>query len=372
MMKFMLISPKNRTVYNFRGDLIQEIKKRGYDVVVIGPNRENVEKIEKLGAKFIEINFNKESLGILSNKKYCNELKKTMKKEKPDIMLGYTIKPVIFGTIAAKMAKIENTFSLITGLGQVYSKSANLKTKIIRKICGIAYKVAFKYNKKVIFQNKDDMDECIKRKYLKREKAEIVDGSGVNLDRFKREKLPNEDVFLMISRMIKTKGTLEYFEAAKLVKEQYPKAKFLYLGKPENKKGYINHEEIQQYISEGIVELIGETDDVPSIMKKAKFVVLPSYYREGIPRTLLEALAMGRIIITANTIGCKETVKEGITGVFCSIKAPKDLANKMIYMIEQPKEKIDEMSEQAYKYCKERFDVKIINEKMLNIMNIKK
>ena len=370
-MKFMLISPKNRTVYNFRGDLIQKIKNMGYEVVVIGPNKENVEKIERLGAKFIEISFNKESLSIFSNIKYCNGLKKIMKKEKPDIVLAYTIKPVIFGTIAAKIAKIENTYSLITGLGQVYSKSSNVKTKMIRTLCGIAYKIVFKYNKKVIFQNQDDMNECIERKYLKKEKAEIVDGSGVNMNRFRKEELPEENVFLMISRMIPSKGTLEYFEAAKLVKKEYPTAKFLYLGKPENKKGYIKREEIQQYISDGTVELIGETDDVPSIIKMAKFVVLPSYYREGIPRTLLEALAMGRIIITANTIGCKETVKEGVTGIFSDIKDSKDLANKMIFMIRQPKEKIEKMSKQANKYCQERFDVKIINDKMLNIMRIK-
>ena len=143
-MKFMLISPKNRTVYNFRGELIKDIINKGYEVIVTGPNLENVEKIQNLGAKFIRVELDKESTGLFSNWKYYKSLVKIMKDEKPDIVLAYTIKPVIFGTLAAKKAKINNFYSLITGLGQVYSFDANLKTKIIRFICGIAYKIIYK------------------------------------------------------------------------------------------------------------------------------------------------------------------------------------------------------------------------------------
>ena len=367
-MKFMLISPKNRTVYNFRGDLIKEIIKRGYEVVVNGPNRDNVEKIEELGAKFTEVELDKDSTSIKSNIQYYKKLIEIMRIEKPDIVLGYTIKPVIFGTLAAKKAKVANSYSLITGLGQVYSQFATTKMKIIRFICGIAYKAVFKYNKKVIFQNSDDLEECIKRKYVTREKCVVVDGSGVNLDKFQKNELPENNVFLMISRMIKTKGTLEYFQAAETVKKQYPETQFLYLGKPENKKGYVNKDEIQHYIDDNIVNVLGETDNVPEVIAKSTVMVLPSYYREGIPRTLLEALAMGRPIITTDSIGCKETVN-GENGFLIPIKDYKALAEKMIYMIENM-DKVEKMSEASYKYCKQRFDVNIINKKMLDIMNM--
>ena len=292
-----------------------------------------------------------------------------MKQEKPDVVLGYTIKPVIFGTLAAKKSKILNSYSLITGLGQVYSQFAGIKTKIIRTICGIAYKIVFKYNKKVIFQNIDDLEECVKRKYVKKEKCVVVDGSGVNLSKFERNPLPNKNVFLMISRMIKTKGTLEYCKAAQIVKSKYPDTEFLYLGKPENKKGYVGEEEIKQYINDKTITVLGETDNVPEIISKSAVMVLPSYYREGVPRTLLEALAMGRPIITTDSIGCRETVKEGKNGFIIPIKDVETLAEKMIYMIEH-REELEKMSEESYQYCKEKFDVNIINKKMLEIMGI--
>ena len=369
-MKFMLISPKNRTVYNFRGELIKKIINKGYEVIVTGPDYDNVEKIEELGAKFVKIDLDKESTGIYSNWNYYKSLIRIIKDEKPDIVLSYTIKPVIFGTLAAKKAGINKSYSLITGLGQIYGFNATFKTKIIRFICGLAYKKVFKYNSKVIFQNSDDLAECVKRKYLKNDKCIVVDGSGVDLNKFKRTTLPNRNVFLMISRMIKTKGTIEYLKAAEKVKCKYKDVEFLYLGKPENKRGYVKKEEINYFVQKGVVKILDETDNVPEVISKSTVMVLPSYYREGIPRTLLEALAMGRPIITTNSVGCKETVKDGINGFLVPIKDADALAEKMIYMIEH-REKLDKMSDESYKYCKERFDVNIINKRMLEIMEIK-
>ena len=368
-MKFVLLSPKNRTVYNFRGDLIKEIQKKGYEVIVTGPNKDNIEKIEELNVKFKEIPLNKNSLGIISNIKYYNNLKKFLKEEKPDVVLSYTIKPVIFGSIAAKKAEVKHIYSLITGLGQVYN-SNSLKTKVIRTVCGMAYKIAFKYNEKVIFQNRDDLEECTKRKYLQKEKCYVVNGSGVNMERFRQTELPKENVFLMVSRMLKTKGTKEYFEAAKVVKEKYPETKFLYVGSTENSNAFIRIEDVKkEYIDSEIIEYIEQTEDVPAVVKQSTVFVLPSYYREGVPRTLLEALAMGRPVITTDNVGCRETVIDGKNGFMIPVKNSEILAKKMIYMIEH-REIVEKMAEESYKYCKEKFDVKIINKNMLNIMNV--
>ncbi len=367
-MKFMLISPKNRTVYNFRGDLIKEIQKSGYDVIVTGPNEDNLDKIKALGVEFKKIDLDKNSVGIFNNIKYYLELKKLLKNEKPDIVLSYTIKPVIFGSLAAKKANIDKIYSLITGLGQVYATN-DLKTKIIRFICGIAYKRVFKYNKKIIFQNKDDLNECVSRKYLLKEKCEVVDGSGVNLERFRKTELPKGNTFLMVSRMLKTKGVQEYLEAARIVKMKYPETKFLYVGSTENMSSYVKKEEVDKYINAGIIEYCEQTEDVPSMIMKSTVFVLPSYYREGIPRTLLEALAMARPIITTDSIGCRETVKDGKNGFLIPVRNVNALEEKMIYMIEH-REELEKMAEESYEYCKERFDVNIINKKMLEIMNI--
>ena len=367
-MKFMLISPKNRTVYNFRGDLVKEIQKKGYDVIVTGPNEDNIEKIKELGVEFRKIDLDKNSMGIFNNVKYYLELKKLFKEEKPDVILSYTIKPVIFGSLAAKKAGVKRIYSLITGLGQIYATN-DLKTKIIRFICGIAYKKIFKYNEKVIFQNIDDLNECVDRKYLQKEKCEVVDGSGVNMNRFKKTELPKENTFLMVSRMLKTKGVQEYLDAAKIVKAKYPETTFLYVGSTENMNSYVRKEELKEYIDNKIINYCEQTEDVPSVIMKSTVFVLPSYYREGIPRTLLEALAMARPIITTDSIGCRETVKDGKNGFLIPIKNSKVLAEKMIYMIEHRGE-LEEMAEESYKYCKERFDVNIINKKMLDIMKI--
>lgn len=189
------------------------------------------------------------------------------------------------------------------------------------------------------------------------------------MKRFQKTKLPKENVFLMVSRMMKTKGTKEYFQAAKMVKEKYPDTKFLYVGSTENTGAFIKMDEVQEYIDNGIVEYLGETEDVPSMIMQSSVFVLPSYYREGVPRTLLEALAMGRPIITTDNVGCRETVNQEKNGFLIPVKDAKALADKMLYMIEN-REELESMAEESYKYCYEKFNVDIINEKMLKIMGI--
>ena len=225
-MKIIIIAPKTSSLINFRGDLIKAIANKNNEIIAIGPENGFEEDINKVGGKFVQIELKKTSTSILDNLRYLKNLTNIIKKEKPDKIFAYTIKPIIFGSIAGKRANIKEIYSMVTGLGYVYSVDS-LKTKVLRIICGIGYKLAFKYNTKVIFQNKDDKEEFIRRKYLKEEKCEVVDGSGVNMNKFKRNELPNKNVFLMVSRILKLKGVKEYFEAAKIVKAKYPDTEFL-------------------------------------------------------------------------------------------------------------------------------------------------
>lgn len=368
-MKILMIAPKTSTFINFRGDLMKSISTKGNEIVAICPEGGYEDVLKELGARCILVPLKKTSTTIFDNLAYLNHLTKIVKEEKPDKIFAYTIKPVIFGSIAAKRAKIKEMYSMITGLGYVYAVDS-LKTKILQWICGTGYKIAFKFNKKVIFQNKDDIEEFVKRKYLKKEKCELVDGSGVNMGRFRKNDLPEGNTFLMVSRILKQKGVREYFEAAKIVKEKYPETQFLYVGAEDKTQLALNLDEVRsEFLDTGIIHYCGESNDVPSYIAKSTCFVLPSYYREGVPRTLLEALAMGRPILTTNTVGCKETVKEGINGFFVPIKDAKVLAEKMMYMVEHRNE-LEEMSEASYQYCKERFDVNIINQRMLEIMGI--
>lgn len=368
-MKILMIAPKTSTFINFRGDLMKSISTEGNEIVAICPEGGYEDTLKELGARCILVPLKKTSTTIFDNLAYLNHLTKIIKEEKPDKIFAYTIKPVIFGSIAAKRAKIKEMYSMITGLGYVYAVDS-FKTKILQWICGTGYKIAFKFNKKVIFQNKDDIDEFVHRRYLKRDKCELVDGSGVNMERFKRNALPEGNTFLMVSRILKQKGVREYFEAAKIVKEKYPETQFLYVGAEDKTQLALNLDEVRsEFLDTGIIHYCGESNDVPSYIAKCTCFVLPSYYREGVPRTLLEALAMGRPILTTNTVGCKETVKEGINGFFVPIKDAKVLAEKMMYMVENRNE-LEKMSEESYQYCKERFDVNIINQRMLEIMGI--
>ncbi|CZT57941.1 N, N'-diacetylbacillosaminyl-diphospho-undecaprenol alpha-1,3-N-acetylgalactosaminyltransferase [Eubacteriaceae bacterium CHKCI005] len=367
-MKVLMIAPKTSTFINFRGDLIRDMVKHGCEVVVAVPESGYETVFEKLGAKQRLIHLEKNSLSVFGSLSYMTNLKRIMKEERPDKVFSYTIKPVIFGSLAAKLAKVPEIYSMVTGLGYLYAVDS-AKTKLLRAICGMGYRLAFHFNKRVIFQNKDDITDFVKRHYLKREKCCLVDGSGVNLEIFKRNALPEDNHFLMVSRVLKQKGVLEYFEAAKMVKEVEPKAKFTYIGAIDQTSYSVKMEQLVPYIEAGIVEYIPETNDVAKYQSQARFFVLPSYYREGIPRTLLEALAMGRPILTTDTVGCREAVEDQVNGLFVKPKDAKDLAEKMLWMMRHPEDCI-KMGEAGYELCKRRFDVRIINREMLSFMEI--
>ena len=367
-MKIMVISPKNKTVFNFRGDLIKEFIRKGYEVVVTGPNKEYIEDIERLGASFIEVPFVKDNIGIIGDLKYCSMLQKVIDKEKPDKIFSYTIKPVIYGSIAARRCGISEIYPMITGLGRLYTGNG-FKTKILRFITGCLYRYSLRKCKKVIFQNWDDLNLFVSKGYVKKNQCEKVDGSGVNMERFTFSELPNNRTFLMISRIIKEKGVFEFCAAAESVKKKYPDARFILLGGYDNSIGAIKPEELKKYTDNGIIEIPGEVKDVSSILKECYCFVLPTYYREGIPRTILEAMACGKPVITTNWIGTKEAVEDRKNGYLVPIKDSAELAKKMIELIENPDMAI-EMGKCSYQMCKDKFDVSVVNKKMLEIMDL--
>ena len=367
-MKFVLISPKNRTDYNFRGDLIKEIIGKGYEVVVTGPDRIDVDKIEALGARFIEIPMEKTGTSISSDLRYCENLTRFLKQEKPDVTLGYTVKPVVYGAIAAKRAGVENINCLITGGGYTFV-SRSVKARILGMIVRNLYRAGLLNATHVIFQNKDDLKEFSAKHLVNKMKCSYVNGSGVNINHFKPMPFPEEPVFLMLSRLLKSKGVGEYLEAARTVKKQYPQAKFKLLGKYEYvMQDAMDHDYVESFINDGKIERFEETDDVRPYYEKCSVYVLPSY-REGTPRTVLEAMAMGRPIITTDTLGCRETVIDGVNGFLVPVKNSDVIAEKMIWFIEHP-EAIREMGQQSCQYASEKFDVNKVNAEMIRIMNL--
>lgn len=369
MKKFILVSPKNRSAYNFRGDLIKDIQKKGYDVVVTGPNKEGVDKIKALGAKFVEIPVNKNGLNPFSDIVYCLKLRNMMISERVDAILGYTIKPVIYGSIAGWLASVKTRTAMVTGAGYLFANKS-LKARIIRSISFVLYRLGLAAAQKVIFQNIDDLNDFVKYGLVKKEKCYIVNGSGVNMSKFTPSAYPETPTFFFLGRLVYAKGGMDFVKAAKIVKEKYPNSRFIILGKIDKTvPDAIMAEDLMPYVDDRTVELFPETDDIAQYYAKSSIFVLPTAYREGTPRVILEALASARAIITTFTPGCKETVKDGVNGFFVNIHSPNDCAEKMIYFIEHPTE-IERMGKESLLLCKSKYEVSIINRDMLSIMNI--
>ncbi len=366
-MKFVLISPKNRTTYNFRGDLVKEIIALGYDVIVTGPNEDGLDKIKELGVRFELLPLNKNGLSVKEDIKYFLALRKLFKREKPDITLGYTIKPVIYGAIAAKLTGVKNINSMVTGAGYAFT-AKTAKAKVVKTLVRILYKIGFMCADTVIFQNTDDLDEFEQLKLVKTEKCRLVNGSGVNMKKFAPAPLPGKMTFFMLSRVMFSKGVREYLQAAKAIKAKYPAVRFMLLGAVEDIQDSLKAEDLKPYIEEGIIDYFGETDDVPSYFRQCSVYVLPSY-REGTPRTVLEAMAMGRAIITTDAPGCRETVLDGITGFLVPVQDTGALTAKMEWFIQNPAE-VEKMGNASFAFCKEKYDVDKVNTDMLAHLKI--
>lgn len=366
-MRILVVSPKNKTVFNFRGDLIKDMIAKGNEVYVTGPNRDFVEDIMALGVKeFIEVPFVKDNTSVSGDMSYLKRLKGVMKRIQPELVFAYTIKPVIYGSFAARSCGIKKVYPMVTGLGRVYA-SDSLKTKLVRQVSKMLYQRAFKGCNKVIFQNPDDVKEFVAGNYLPESKCEVVNGSGVNMERFYRSDIPEKPVFLMVSRIIKEKGVLDFAAAARIVKKKVPEARFIVLGGYDSSIGALKEEDIREYIEDGSIELPGEVKDPVSFYGQSSVFVLPSYYREGLPRTILEGMSCGRPIITTDWTGCREPIVDGVNGYLVPVKEPEILAEKM-YQLAIDRKKVLEMSDAAYQICQEKYDVKIINQQMRKIM----
>lgn len=366
--KFLMISPKNRTAYNFRGNLIKEIINRGYQVTVTGPDRTDVDKIEALGVDFVEVAGNKDGTSIIGDLRYCRSLHRLIKELQPDAMLGYTIKPVVYGTIAGRLNRVKNINCMITGAGYTFT-SKTAKAKALGVVVKTLYRATLKRSSAVIFQNRDDMNEFVQRRLVKPDKCRIINGSGVDMEYFASAKYPEGMCFFMLSRLLKSKGVIEYLEAARQIKESHPEVRFMLLGKYEDKmQDAVDREYVEDLVTQGIIERYDEACDVRPYYEQCSVYVLPSY-REGTPRSVLEAMSMGRPIITTDTNGCRETVKDGVNGFLVPVQDSAVLAGRMLYFIEHP-EAVKTMGEASREYCREKYEVNAVNRDMLKYMNI--
>lgn len=360
-MKILLICSKSSAVVGFRKKLIERLQEYGHDIFAIAFDDEHKDIIKEKNIEFYHIADANRSLNPFKILSLSNRYSKIIKQIKPDLVFTFMLKPNIYGVQGAKKAGITNVYSMVEGAGDVFINDG-LKWKIIRKFVCYGYKKAFKTSKKVFFLNNDDKAEFIARGLVGEEKCEIVHGIGVDLERFAHKPVKNYTTFLMIARLLKTKGVIEYCEAARAVKKIHPEAIFNLVG-PE---GTLKQADIQEYIDDGSINYLGPTKDVRPRIEESSIHVLPSY-REGLGLVNAEAGAVGRAIITGNTNGTRDTVEDGYNGFLVPIKNSQAIAEKMIYFLENPSE-IDRMGKNARAFAEANFDHNRINKKICEII----
>ena len=367
MKKIIIVAPISDSLINFRGDLIQDIKNKGCEVITVSPapSEEYLKIFKKKKISNISINFKRNKMNPLNDFILLVKLFKIFKKQSPDVILSYAIKPVIWSGLASKFCKTD-FYALITGLGFAF-QGTSFKRKLLTNLVVILYRVALKKSKAVIFQNKDNLNLFVDKGIVPISKTYLVNGSGVDIEKFNVEVFPKDSInFLCISRLLTEKGLREYAAAAKIVKKKFPSIVFNLVGAEDTSPDAIPLEEVNRWSD--YINYKGSTMDVRSHIKNAHVYVLPSYH-EGIPRSTLEAMSMGRAILTTDATGCKETVENGINGFKVSVRSINELAEKMIWFIEHP-EQIELMGIESRRIVVEKFDVHKVNKKMLNIMDL--
>lgn len=352
-------------VYKFRINLIKEIQVLGYKVIVVSPKDEYVEKLKELNIHHEHINMSQYGLNPIKEFFTTYEIYKILKKYEPEYSLHYTIKPNIFGGIAAMFTNTK-VINNIAGAGKAFSNEDSLFAKVI----SLLFKIGLKKSKKVFFQNNDDMHLFLKRNIVSKEITERIPGSGVDLSRYSVNSISTENSFLFIGRLLKEKGIEYYLEAAKLTLTLVPDAKFYIVGEHENRKEYIDQGVLEEYLDNENIFYYGSVspDQMPEIINKSSCVVLPSYYREGVPRSLLEAASMSKVIITTDNVGCREVVDEGKNGFKCQIKNSICLHESMIKYIRLSEEEKVSMSNYSRFKMEKEFDEKIVLNAYINTL----
>lgn len=374
--KILIIGTVASSFYGFRAELIESLIELDYSVYAFTSEfgKNELEKIEKLGAIPISYKLNRGGVSPLADVKSTLDLAKAIKSINPDIVFSYFVKPVIFGTLAAKIAQVPKIVGMLEGLGYSFTEQPegiSRKAKIIKSIQIVLYKVALPKLDDLIFLNLDDPQDLVKKYSIKVKNIHVLGGIGLDLESYNYQSPPNTNIinFLFIGRLLKGKGIHEFISATKLVKKDYPNAKFTVLGAiDEANPGALKKYELDQLISSGIIDYPGHVDNVTDWIANSHVFVLPSY-REGVPRSTQEAMAIGRPIITTDVPGCRETVIDGVNGFLVEKWNPEALAKKMVYFIVNP-EQIEKMGLESYKIAKEKYDAHKVNKRLLKILGI--
>ena len=346
-----------------------EMVRLGHQVIAVG--NESVEKWSKIlqayGIEYRSIKMQRNGLNPVRDFFSFVQLLKLLKKERPDRVFTSQAKMVLYGGLAACLLGIRDIYPLIAGLGSIFL-SGGLKGHVLKKILICGYRLSLRRSPTVFFQNQDDASFFIDNKIVHSDRIVFLSGSGVNLDRFAKQPFPGTFGFLCVCRIIRDKGVLEYLSACRMVRKQHPEVRCLLVGPFDSNPSALKPGDLQPYIDDGSIEYFGEQTDVRPYLAQCSVFVLPSY-REGTPKSVLEAMSCGKAIITTDAPGCRETVIEGQNGFLVPVKDDNAIAEKMLFLYHNP-DICQQMGNTGRKIAKQRFDVRLVNQVILRTMRI--
>ena len=368
----MIIAASANSVVKLRQHMIAAMQAKGHEVVVAATPEEGWHTdIPKMGCKYVPLQLQNTGLNPVRDIRAFFHLYWAIRQERPDKILCYTIKPVVYGTIAAFFARVPERYAMITGLGYAFLPKKGLKSWLLKIAASVLYWTALRFCMRVFFQNPDDLDLFCKKHFVKPDKTVLINGSGIPLDEYPLQPIPdmsNGIIFLLVARLLRDKGIVEYVEASRLVKQKYPATRCLLLGPYYDNPAGLSHEIVEGWIDEGAIEYLGETKDIRPYMVDCHVCVLPSY-REGTSRVLLEAMATGRPLLTTNAPGCRDTVLEGENGYTVPVQDAQSLADRMLWFLDNS-DRIEAMGLASRDYAEEKYDVKKVNQVIMNTMNL--
>jgi glycosyltransferase involved in cell wall biosynthesis len=370
MAHVVIVGALAMSMEKFRGDLIRVLAAAGHRVTAMSASTsaDEVQRICALGANFRALPVQRNGLNPCQDLQTFFALRRAFKELKPDVVLAYTIKPVIWGGLALTKCKHTRSIALITGLGFAFQERGHLRKALTHVITQL-YRIALRRLDSVVFQNPDNLETFVSRGIVVRSKCHVVNGSGVNCDYFTDTPLPaGPPRFLLIARFLGEKGLREYAEAARIAKQRHSDAAFQLVGFEDPSPDAVPMAEVRAWHEEGVIQYLGEASDVRPFLADCHVYVLPSYH-EGMPRSVLEAMAMGRPILTTDVPGCRETVVPGENGYLVSKADVAALAERMIWFIEN-RDQWQRMGQASRRMAEERFDVRKVNAELLRIMDL--